>query len=113
MATIEKLTKVAEKKGWSVNFDAKMYRDSAGMELQIYSPEGQDFYVCIEGNTADELKNSLANYYFDPDGEASLWVGEDGHGKNGAPYRLRDLLNDMEWCGRKIKNLAKAWDKVN
>lgn len=119
MATIEKLTKVAEKNGWSVDFDAKMYscfggtQRKGGMSLQIFSPEGQDFNVELEGDTADELKNSLVNYYFDPDEEASLWIGEDGHGKNGAPYRLRDLLNDMEWCGRKIKSLAKAWNKVN
>ncbi len=29
---------------------------------------------------------------FDPDYEASLWIGPDGHGANGAPYHIRGRM---------------------
>ena len=33
---------------------------------------------------------------FDVDLEVSRWIGEDGHGRNGAPYHIRDILKEME-----------------
>lgn len=46
---------------------------------------------------------------YDPDEETALWIGEDGHGKRGAPYYLRDILETMEECEKEIKKLL---DKV-
>lgn len=33
---------------------------------------------------------------YDADYETFLWIGDDGHGRNGAPYHIRDILADME-----------------
>lgn len=29
------------------------------------------------------------------DYETSLWIGKDGHGANGAPYHIKDILEEM------------------
>ena len=43
----------------------------------------------------ETLIKSVREYYenYDPDEEAYLWIGDDGHGKNGAPYRISDMKN--------------------
>lgn len=33
---------------------------------------------------------------YDPDFETSRWIGEDGHGINGAPYHIKNILENME-----------------
>lgn len=46
-------------------------------------------------------------YYdsYDPYEEAALWIGEDGHGRNGAPHDLADILDDMKECKENVKKL--------
>lgn len=40
----------------------------------------------------------MEEYYegFDADSEAYLWLDGNGHGKNGAPYHMKDVVADME-----------------
>lgn len=40
-----------------------------------------------------QIENYLKN--FDVDYETSIWIGEDGHGKNGTPYHIKDILDEM------------------
>jgi len=40
--------------------------------------------------------------------EAYLWLDSNGHGKNGAPYRMRDVLDDMEEAEKMIETLLDA-----
>ena len=40
-----------------------------------------------------QLENYLKN--FDVDYETSIWIGKDGHGINGAPYHIKDILDQM------------------
>ena len=47
-------------------------------------------------------------FNYDPDKEASLWIGDDGHGKNGAPYHLSDILADMRDAKQMIYDLSDA-----
>ena len=66
-----------------------------------YSSKGQDFSFCIdtEGDMSYFLHNILECYNdFDVSEEAYLWLDDSGHGRNGAPYDMRDLYNDMEEC---------------
>lgn len=42
------------------------------------------------------------------DSEAYLWLDSNGHGKNGAPYRMRDVLDDMEEAEKMIEALLDA-----
>ena len=42
------------------------------------------------------------------DSEAYLWLDDNGHGKNGAPYRMKDVLADMEEAEKNIDSLLDA-----
>lgn len=49
-------------------------------------------------------------YYeaYDSDYEAYLWIGTDGHGKNGAPYHIKDIVSDMEAAEAMIDTLYET-----
>ncbi len=94
--------KLAERLGWSYNLSEAPNKGQICVELEKFSPQGQDFIATIwfeDGNERDFI-NQLHEYWqdFDPDKEATKWIGEDGHGMNGAPYSLRGILADMEEC---------------
>lgn len=86
----KKFIRIAEKLGWSVS------KDKYTLELSQYTSYGQDFSFSINRN--DDYVKQVYDYYesYDPDEEALLWVDDSGHGKNGAPYRLKDIITDME-----------------
>lgn len=106
--------KLAEDLGWSYDVsDTPNERGEVCVELEKYSPQDQDFIATIwfenenEQDFIDKLRNCWEDY--DPDEEAVAWVGDDGHGKNGAPYSLRDVLNDMEDCKSMLRELYIAF----
>ena len=73
-----------------------------------YSTAGQDFGFSIDtGEDIAEFARNVLRHYedFDVSYEAYLWLDENGHGKNGAPYDMRDLYNDMEECEGFISEL--------
>lgn len=45
---------------------------------------------------------------FDPDYETFLWIGPNGHGSNGAPYRIRDILDEQELIESKLSDLSRS-----
>ena len=66
-----------------------------------FSSAGQDFSFCVEiGETLEELRDEIITYYenFDVSEEAYYWLDDSGHGKNGAPYDMKDVYEDMEEC---------------
>lgn len=65
-----------------------------------YSPAGQDFGFEVEGEDIKDLAGSIYKYYedYDVSHEAYLWLDEWGHGRNGAPYDMKDVYEDMEAC---------------
>jgi hypothetical protein len=108
--TLEKLQDKAEKLGWSM----KIYEDY--ISLTTYSPQEQEHFheISIKHQPDGEIDymSMMDELYecvdaFDVEEETMLWVDEDGHGKNGAPYRLKDLLKDMEWCKKQSMKLYK------
>lgn len=85
--------------------------DGIVYSLRTFSPFGQDCYAEIDSeNDADMFINNLRNYAddFDVSYEAYLWLDETGHGKNGAPYDMRDVYEDMEWWKNAMTELADA-----
>lgn len=72
-----------------------------------YSPAGQDFGFEVEGEDLDELASNIYNYYddFDVSYETYLWLDDNGHGCNGAPYDMKDLYEDMQTCEEYIYEL--------
>lgn len=59
----------------------------------------------MKGNDTDSLLQEIEEYYegFAPDYEAYLWIG-----KNGAPYRIKDIVNDMEQAEAMIEKLYET-----
>lgn len=103
--------KLAEDLGWSYNVDdTPNERGEVCVELEKYSPQDQDFIVPIWFETDNEcdFADRLEEYWrdFDPSEEAINWVGPDGHGTNGAPYDLQDIINDMVDCKEKLRELV-------
>lgn len=62
----------------------------------------------------DNLIKSVREYYegFDPDEEAYLWIGDDGHGRNGAPYHIRDIVAGMEDAEGMVLDLLTALEEA-
>lgn len=76
--------------------------DGKTILISAFSPEGQDCNMEIgldEDDTLTTLADRVYGHYedFDVSEETYLWLDNTGHGKNGAPYELEDLLNDMKW----------------
>lgn len=111
MTAIEQITAIAKQLGWQVETSTDK-PNLVQFDFQQYTPYGQDFSfsVKMKGNDTDGLLQEVETYYegFDPDYEAYLWIGTDGHGKNGAPYRIKDIVNDMEQVETMIETLYET-----
>lgn len=106
----------AEAKGWHVNAAINYKEQKTEFEFGKYTPAGQDFsfYADMKCANINSLIEEIENYYegFDVDSEAYLWLDNEGHGKNGAPYRMRAVLDDMEAAERMIANLLDTVVKM-
>lgn len=113
MLSLEKIEQVATDLGWEVYYSERYSEpDYFDFEFTKFTPYGQDFVVSaiMDGNNPQSLVESLQDGYeaFDPDYEASLWIGDDGHGKKGAPYHIKDIVTDMEEAEKMYMQLADA-----
>lgn len=99
---IRKLIETVENLDWNVTDEG----DNQYM-FSKFSPAGQDFNTYVEGENAEEIIDSLYEAYtnYDVSEETYLWLDDTGHGKNGAPYEMEDLLNDMKACEQMILDL--------
>ena len=105
--TRKQIEKAAEEAGWNVTIGK---RDDGGYDIdfQMYTDFGQDrnepFYV----QKLEDIKSEVYDRYqnFDPSEEASVWLDETGHGKNGAPHDMEDVLNDMKDVEQALENLS-------
>ena len=111
--TLEKLQKQVEKLGWSMT----IYENY--INLTIFSPQDQEHYheltIKYQPDGEIDYTGMLDELYdcvecFDVEENTMLWVDDEGHGKNGAPYHLKDVLKDMEWCK---KQSVKLYNKLN
>lgn len=88
--------------GWSV------YENEKDIDFSTWSAFGGDIDIIIDkGKNLIDLAHNIYEYWdnYDVSYEASLWIGEDGHGKNGAPYDLKDIYEDMEGVKNMINDL--------
>lgn len=104
---IDKVIELAESLDWNVTY-CESYID-----FQYYTVYGQDCHMTMtETEDFDTLVQEIYNYYesYDPSEETVLWIDETGHGRNGAPYEIEDILNDM----KEFKNaIYELWKKLN
>lgn len=109
----EQLLLVAECMDWNVHRDSLTEITLTGhtdrdYELEI-NIDLSDNHVCERYDIAEAIVEAAQNEYeyFDPDYEASLW-SKDGHGVNGAPHYMEDLIDDMKSGETNIEKLANA-----
>ena len=114
---IDKITECAEANGWHVHTERYRDTDLWLFEFSQYTKAGQDFNFSAEMRYADPetLIKSVREYYenYHPDEEAYLWIGDDGHGKNGAPYRISDIVADMEDAESMVGTLLEAFEGLD
>ena len=115
----EKIYEIAEREGWQVDYS---YTDEQETEVTFsfekYSPAGQDFYFEVSVPNDDEedifydnVADAIFTYWedFDVCQETYIWLDENGHGKNGAPYDMSDVYKDTESCEKMIDDLWRAF----
>ena len=97
---IKEVIQCAEANGWHVDAEKHQDKNIVIFEFSQFTPAGQDFFfsATMQGRSLESLVSDMEEYYegFDADSEAYLWLDGNGHGKNGAPYRMKDVLADME-----------------
>ena len=107
----QKITEIAEILGWSVDF-SKPQNGKTDVNFAKYTSYGQDFNfsVELEDDDMEAFIDNIHEYYenFDVDEEAYIWIGSDGHGKNGAPYHIADIVKDMEEAEVMMADLYEA-----
>lgn len=116
-----KINKVLAKvcKDLGINIDTSENDDgtSTTIYFTFYTDCGQDVNQEIDlydWNDEEEIKEKLDELYdnFDVDYETYIWIGDDGHGKSGAPYHIKDILADMEEVDEKLKQLSVEFKKA-
>ena len=104
---IEIAEKIAEALEWNFHNHEEYIlfskHTSEGQEINLeIDKEEANCLACI----AREAKQRYES--FDVSEEAYLWLDNSGHGKNGAPYDMRDVYNDMEEAKKEFGILAKT-----
>ena len=109
--TREFLEQAAELAGWSVAITTP--HNSNRNYYVCFSTDttcGQDVESEFEVDDFDELPDLIYDTWFnyDVNEETRLWLGEDGHGKNGAPDNIEDILDDMKQVENSLERLYDA-----
>lgn len=96
---------ILEKREWSVSG----YTDDGRVELEWWSPAGEDFLVCVNvENFPDEILDYSDD--FDPDEHIEMWVEARANGRQDVPGARRlAIFNPHE-----LVNITKiVWDKLD
>lgn len=99
---MDALIDAAELLDWSVH----IYDDC--IELEKYSPAGEDFSFSIAGREETDVVKQVREYAyeFDPDEHAEMWV--ESRGKRGVPDSIRTLIDDADAIKEMLFELADA-----
>lgn len=105
---IKMITDEAESLDWTVSIEDNNFTFSQ------YSSGGRDFSFEVQANTLEDLAKEINEYYenFDVSYETYIYLDDEGHGINGAPYDMRDLYNDTEEIREMIESLYCAINKI-
>ncbi len=96
----QKYIYILEENDWSVS----SYTNDGRVELEKYSPAGEDFLMCVEVENFPESVREYAND-FDADEHAAMWI--EARGKvNGVPDSIRELIKDAEAIQKMLNKLA-------
>lgn len=103
----QKYIDILEQNDWSIS----SYTDDGRVEVQKYSPAGEDFLMCVEVENFPESVREYAND-FDADEHAEMWI--EARGKvSGVPENIRELIEDAEEIQKVLNRLADALEGKN
>lgn len=102
----KKYLDVLEKHDWAVS----SYTDDGRVELEKYSPAGEDFIVCLEVENFPEAVSEYAAG-FDIDEHIEMWIEAKKNGTRGVPS-ARELVHDAEDIDKMLQELAAALAEV-
>ena len=102
----QKYIDILEENDWSVS----SYTDDGRVELQKYSPVGEDFSIIVEVEDFTESVRKYAND-FDADEHAEMWIEARGE-VNGVPESIRELIEDAEAIQEMLDGLADALEEI-
>lgn len=83
--------------------------------ISNFSPCGQDCNASIDTeDDAEQFVENIREYAndFDVSYETYLWLDDTGHGKNGAPYDMKDVYEDMQWWKNSLEELADTLENA-
>lgn len=86
------------------------YIDDGRVELEKYSPAGEDFLMCVE---VEDFPRKVAEYAadFDPDEHIEMWIEARRNGTRDVPC-ARVLVHDAEAIEEMLTELADALAEV-
>ena len=115
----EKICRIANSEGWTVDYSYTDEKETMVIfSFEKYSPAGRDFVfeICVpneddEYNFCENVADAIYTYFenFDVSYETYIWLDENGHGKNGAPYDMSDVYKDTESCEKMIDDLWRSF----
>lgn len=90
---------LCEKLDWNI------YEYDNNIELEKFSPAGEDFFFCV--NKKDFIEN-VCRYAedFDADEHAEMWIAN-MHSTRGVPQSIRALIDDADAIKEMLVELAK------
>lgn len=106
---VEVLEPLFAKEGYHIEINNDIEIDNDTITFYKTAPKGLDFSFEVDiGCDIEDFLDIIDNYYqnFDVSYETYLWLDNTGHGKNGAPYGMEDVLEDMKACEQYINDIA-------
>lgn len=103
----QKYVDILEGNDWIVS----SYTNDGKVELEKYSPAGEDFLMCVEVENFPKSVREYANY-FDADKHAEMWIEARGRVK-GVPNSIRELIDDAEEIKKMLNELADVLEEKN
>lgn len=96
---------ILESLGWRVCD----YTGDGRVEIENYSPAGEDLIVCVE---VENFPESVYEYArdFDVDEHAEMWVEHRGEG--GCPSSVREIIDDADAIKEMLEELADRLAEV-
>ena len=88
--------------------------DGYDVELETYSPEGEDVIVSLTyDGTEEDFIRQFRSYAegFDAEEHAEMWI--EGRGNNGVPDSIKDLLEDAEWIKSTLEEVADDLENID
>lgn len=102
----QKYIDILEANDWSIS----SYTDDGRVELEKFSPAGEDFLMCVEVEDFSEAVREYAND-FDVDEHAVMWI--EIRGEDGVPSTIREIVEDAESIQKMLNELADELEEKN